>query len=62
MCILMINREALGGLTLEFYWTSTEFSAVPTLHAFGASFDLVGQGNLLKDTSARVRCVRVITP
>ena len=52
---LYINKVAIGGFAADYYWSSSEGSAVI---AWAQGFSSGGQGNYYKDGAARVRAVR----
>ena len=60
---LFTNRVAIGGFTLDRYWSSTEFNIFPQFNAWNQAFNSGSQGGFGKNTnSVRVRCVRAFTP
>ncbi|WP_396936714.1 midcut-by-XrtH protein [Mycolicibacterium sp.] len=59
---LFTNRAAVGGFASALYWSSTEFSANPTILASLQEFATGSQTAAVKNLNARVRCVRAFTP
>ncbi|HFF3078666.1 TPA: IPT/TIG domain-containing protein [Legionella pneumophila] len=59
---LFTNRVAIGGIANVNYWSSTEFSGIPTLLAWVQNFDNGFQFGDDKSFNLRVRCVRAFTP
>ncbi len=59
---LFTNRVAIGGFASTGYWSSTEFSANPTVDSYNQQFPGGIQGGDTKTTLYRVRCVRAFTP
>jgi hypothetical protein len=52
---LFINRTAIGGFALNYYWSSSEYSSN---YAWTQVFSNGYQGNYYKDSGTRVRAVR----
>ncbi|WP_259637656.1 DUF1566 domain-containing protein [Legionella jordanis] len=59
---LWFNRNAIGGFSDVGYWSSTEFSGIPTGIAWFQVFDYGLQFVDNKLSNLRVRCVRAFTP
>lgn len=57
-----LYTKNLGGFAGGFYWSSTEFSGVPTFFAWYQGFGNGGQFNDDKFTNLWVRCVRAFIP
>lgn len=59
---LYTNRLAIGGFASALYWSSTEFSGLPTSFAQSQFFDTGAPNSSNKDLLTRGRCVRAFTP
>lgn len=59
---LYTNRVAIGGFVSAPYWSSTEFTAVPTLFAWQQDFSSGTQSASSKSISHNIRCVKSFTP
>ena len=59
---LFTNRAAIGGFASGDYWSSTEFSGLPTVGAWLQGFSDGDQSDGVKVGNHRVRCVRAFTP
>ncbi|HCJ1100792.1 TPA: DUF1566 domain-containing protein [Legionella pneumophila] len=59
---LFTNRVAIGGFASGDYWSSTEFSGIPTSSAWVQNFGNGSQNVDFKSDNLRVRCVRAFTP
>ncbi|RUR18737.1 DUF1566 domain-containing protein [Legionella sp. km535] len=59
---LFTNRVAIGGISFDHYWSSTEFSGNPTFDAWFQDFSNGNQYVGGKSSVLRVRCVRAFTP
>ncbi|HAT6977457.1 TPA: DUF1566 domain-containing protein [Legionella pneumophila] len=57
-----LHTNNLGGFASDLYWSSTEFSGVPTDFAWGQYFVDGFQNGVNKVLSLRVRCVRAFIP
>lgn len=59
---LFTYRATIGGFAGDDYWSSTEFSSVPTAGAWAQYFNDGFQGAGVKYENFRVRCVQAFTP
>ncbi len=57
-----LHTNNLGGFASGVYWSSTEFSGLPTNGAWGQDFVNGGPIGVNKFSNLRVRCVRAFTP